>query len=125
MLAACACAREALVYLPEGEERPKAAVEVAERWARDEADEAECAGAAETVERCAAEAPDPSVTAAAGAALAAVRAVASPEDASMAASAAAEAAMHDAGDCAMLHALRYVQATCADHVRRYVSVTWA
>jgi hypothetical protein len=37
VLAACACARQALRYVPKGEERPRIAIETAERWARGEA----------------------------------------------------------------------------------------
>jgi hypothetical protein len=34
-LAACACARMVLKYVPKGEDRPRAAILTAERWARD------------------------------------------------------------------------------------------
>ena len=34
VLAACACAREALHLVPAGEDRPRAAIEAAEAWAR-------------------------------------------------------------------------------------------
>ena len=34
VLAACACARLALVYVPAGEQRPLRAIELAEMWAR-------------------------------------------------------------------------------------------
>src|SRR3990167_6923643 len=34
VMAACACARTALQYVPAGESRPLAAIELAERWAR-------------------------------------------------------------------------------------------
>jgi hypothetical protein len=37
ILAACACARTALKYVPEGEARPRIAIETAEAWARGEA----------------------------------------------------------------------------------------
>jgi len=37
VLAACACARPALKYVPKGEKRPRIAIETAERWARGEA----------------------------------------------------------------------------------------
>lgn len=37
VLAACACARRALVHVPAGEDRPRLAIETAERWARGEA----------------------------------------------------------------------------------------
>ena len=36
VLAACACARTALKYVAKGEERPRVAIETAERWARGE-----------------------------------------------------------------------------------------
>ena len=36
VLAACACARTALRYVPEGEGRPRRAIETAEAWARGE-----------------------------------------------------------------------------------------
>ena len=37
VLAACACARTALKHVTKGEERPRVAIETAERWARGEA----------------------------------------------------------------------------------------
>jgi len=37
VLAACECARLALVHVPDGEERPRKAIEAAEAWARGEA----------------------------------------------------------------------------------------
>lgn len=37
VLAACDCAEPALVYVPEGEERPRVAIETARRWAAGEA----------------------------------------------------------------------------------------
>ena len=36
VLAACACARLSLKYVPAGEDRPRIAIETAEKWARDE-----------------------------------------------------------------------------------------
>ncbi len=46
VLAACACARTALVYAPAVEERPRRAIEIAERWARGDAvTPAECRAA--------------------------------------------------------------------------------
>lgn len=36
VLTTCACARLALPYAPEGEDRPRVAIETAERWARQE-----------------------------------------------------------------------------------------
>ena len=37
VLAACACVRPALVHVPAGEDRPRLAIETAERWARGDA----------------------------------------------------------------------------------------
>ena len=37
VMAACACARLALVHVPPGEERPRVAIETAEAWCRGEA----------------------------------------------------------------------------------------
>ena len=37
VLAACACAETALKYVPEGEERPRIAIETARKWARGKA----------------------------------------------------------------------------------------
>ncbi len=37
VLAACACARKALKYVPKGEDRPRIAIETAEAWTRGEA----------------------------------------------------------------------------------------
>ena len=46
VLAACACARTALKYVAKGEERPRVAIETAERWARGEVTIAEVIAAA-------------------------------------------------------------------------------
>ena len=37
VLAACECARQSLHLVPEGEDRPRLAIETAEKWARGEA----------------------------------------------------------------------------------------
>ncbi len=37
VLAACACAEKALIYVPKGEERPKKAIQTARAWARGKA----------------------------------------------------------------------------------------
>lgn len=46
VLTACACARTALVHVPEGEQRPRKAIETAEAWARGDATIEEVLGAA-------------------------------------------------------------------------------
>jgi len=45
VLATCSCARTALRYVPEGEYRPRVAIETAERWARGEATDDELSAA--------------------------------------------------------------------------------
>lgn len=59
VLAACACARRALRFVSEGEDRPRLAIEAAERWAAEPTDEnrraaraARAAEAAEHKEMC-------------------------------------------------------------------------
>ena len=86
VLAACACARLALPYVPAGEQRPLAAIETAERWTRGEA----------TIEQ---------VRAAADAAYAAYASYASDADAAYAALA-ASAADADAAYAAAAYAAR-------------------
>ena len=65
VLCACECARLALPYVTAGEKRPLAAIETAERWARDEAgvtlaaaDYADCAAAHCAAAHCAAHCAD-------------------------------------------------------------------
>jgi hypothetical protein len=82
VLAACACARTALRYIPEEEERPLMAIEAAEAWARGEVSLEEVS-AARAASRAAVDAVD--------AALAAYRAVYAAVAASCAASAAVNA----------------------------------
>lgn len=120
--AACACARLGLAYLPDGDRRPLAAIEAAERYADGNDDPAARAEAKRAVEIAVDVAPDPTVAAAAAAALAAISSVESPDQAAAAAVAVAQAAVLDAGDCAMLSALTYTQSACADRVRDHVSV---
>jgi hypothetical protein len=118
--AACACAELAAEYVPDDEPRPHAALDAAQRWleGRDDPEARERASA--DVERAIDEAPDPAVAAAAAAAFAALRAIDSPEDAAMAAASVVQAAVCDAGHCAMTSAMSYAQSTCADRVREHV-----
>ena len=64
VLAACSCAETSLKYVPEGEDRPRAAIETARKWARGKA-------TIEEVRRAAAYAADYAAAAAAYAAAAA------------------------------------------------------
>ena len=54
VLAACACARTALQYVPKGETRPLVAIETAEKWTRGEATLAEVRAAAYAADAAAA-----------------------------------------------------------------------
>jgi len=108
VLAACACARTALKYVPAGEERPRLAIEAAERWADNPTEKnkvaAAAAGAAAAARAAAWTAGDAGVAAAAraaaGAAAAARAAAWTAGDAGAAAwaAAAARAAAWTAGD---------------------------
>ena len=122
--AACACARFALAYLPDGEDLPGRAIEAGERWARgsDETDGVEERAALLTdVEAFIERAPDPIVAAAATAALAALRSIDAPEEAPLVVVSAVQAALLDVGDCAMMSAVAYAQSTCADRVRGLIT----
>ena len=90
-LAACGCARTALKYVPEGEDRPLKAIETAERFARGEATDGERAAAAAAAADVAADVAWVAADVAAAAAAAAA-AVAAAVAAAAAAAAAADAA---------------------------------
>jgi len=95
VLAACACARTALVHVQAGEDRPRVAIETAERWARGEAtlNEVRAAAGAAWAAWAAAEAARAAEAAGATrAAWAAAEAARAAEAAAGAAGAAAEAA---------------------------------
>ena len=111
VMAACACARLALVHVPPGEERPRVAIETAEAWCRgeatieqvkearrnaadaaDAADAAAYAAAAAAYAAYAASSPAYAAAAAAKAAYAAAYAASSPAYAAAAAAKAAYAA---------------------------------
>jgi hypothetical protein len=96
VLAACECARLALGHVPAGEDRPRVAIETAERWARGEATLAEVRKAAAAAYATYAA----YAAAAANAAAAAYAADAADADAAYAADAAADAAYADAADAA-------------------------
>ncbi len=118
--AARACAELALEYVPDDEARPRDALAAIERWLGGEDDAQARARLAEAVERAIDEAPDPAVAAATTAAFAALRAIDAPDDAAGAAAACVQAAVMDAGECAMMSALGYAQHTCAERVREHV-----
>lgn len=99
VLAACAAARTALVHVPEGETRPRIAIETAERWARGEATAEEvrnAAAAADAAYAAAYTAADAAYAAAYTAAAAAAAYAAA--DAAYAAADADDAAAYTAAD---------------------------
>ena len=106
VLAACACARTALKYIPPGEDRPLKAIQTAEAWTRGEATEEQCREAASAARAAAARAADAawaaahaaSAAASAAAYAAAYAAAAAAAHAAAAAAHAAVAAAHAAAD---------------------------
>lgn len=118
VLAAAAAARTALEALPEGEARPKGALEVAEAWARGGASLDQCHEQALALERYSP--ADPAVAAAAAACLSALCAVEDADSAAGAAANAAQAALFGAGDCALLPLLSYAQRQTAERVREHL-----
>ena len=99
---ACAVARSALWHVPAGEDRPRLAIETAERWVRGQATVGECRAAADAADAAAYAAAYAAYAAAAYAAdaahVAAYAAAADAADAASAANAAAYAAAYAAAD---------------------------
>ncbi|MGD8858737.1 MAG: hypothetical protein PVI30_01925 [Myxococcales bacterium] len=118
--AACRCARLSLVHLPEDDPRPAAALQAAEAWSAGQADP----DALERQREALAGALDAAVDPAGGAAMvslmSALDAVDDPEAAVNAAAFASQAAVLDAGDCAMMEALRFTQRRGAQLVREAI-----
>jgi hypothetical protein len=123
--AAAAAAATALDFMPDGETRAGEALRVANAWARGEADEAAVAAALGSIEELASSARDAAVEAAAEAVRAALLTTDDPGAAASAASHAGQAAVFDAGDCAMLAALRFAQEQAANAVRTHLDAPWA
>jgi len=125
--AACACARTALAYVTKGEDRPRIAIETAERWCDGRATiddvrahAAAAADAADAAHAAAADAADAAHAAAAAAADAADAADAAAADAAHAAAytahAAADAAHAAAAAKVRLTALRDMAAIVRQHI---------
>lgn len=125
VLAASRCARLAFASLPEDEARPEAALEVCEAWTRGEAAAAACVAQRDVLNAALAEAVDPGSSAAVIAATAALEAIEQPDMAVNAAAFAVQAAVLDAGDCAMLEALRFAQHESAEAVRETIAAETA
>src|SRR6476619_6889105 len=104
VLAATSCARLALAYVSEGETRPLAAVATAEAYGRGRGDAAACSAAKRELAAALEEAADAAGGAAIVACMAAVDAIDDADAAVNAAAFAAQAAVLDAGDCAMIEA---------------------
>jgi hypothetical protein len=121
VLAATRCARCSLLSLTEDEARPEAALDVAEAWARGQADPARIAEQRELLAAALAAADDPGSGAAVIAASAALEAIEQPEAAVNAAAFAVQAAVLEAGECAMLEALRFAQYETAECVRATIA----
>jgi hypothetical protein len=137
--AACACARQALDYIPDGEERPRLAIETAEAWAKGEAALADVRRAADAASvyayastaayaaNAATHAADAAAAAAnvtASAINAAWAADAADANAAYAAAGAANAAAYAAANAPTANAARKITLRrCADLIRE--RITWA
>ena len=118
---ACRCARLALLYVPEEERRPEQALATAEAWCQRRAETLECWEQKAQVASLGREAADdPAMQAATSATIAALDAIEEPDAAAAAAACAIQAAVLDAGDCAMMAALRFTQQRCAQLVRESI-----
>jgi hypothetical protein len=110
--AACQCAREALQFVPAGEERPRVAIETAEAWTRGEATIDEV--------RASADAAAYTAYAADAASAAAYTAAAAAAAAADAASAAAYAASYAAYAASYAASWKQMHLTTAHIVRKHI-----
>jgi hypothetical protein len=117
VLAAASCARLALAHVSADEARPLAAVTAAEAYGRSGGDAAACAAAKLELAAALDAAADAGGGAAIVACMAALDAIDDADAAVNAAAFAAQAAVLDAGDCAMMEALRFTQRRSAQLVR--------
>ncbi|MDD9939145.1 MAG: hypothetical protein OXT09_36490 [Myxococcales bacterium] len=119
--AACRCARLSLAHLPEDEGRPEDGLEAAEAWSTGEGDAEACGEHKDAISQALDEAADPATGAAIIASMSALDAIDDPDAAANAASFAIQAAVLDAGDCAMMEAMRFAQRRSAQLVREAIS----
>jgi len=117
--AAAACTRTAHADLTTADPPTLRALELAESWARGEADAEQCRRVAAELERQLA--PEPLLAVVQGAAHATLLSVDDALAASVAAANAAQAALYGADDCAMMTLFRYAQKQCAECVRHEVA----
>ncbi|MBC7173406.1 MAG: hypothetical protein H5U40_13285, partial [Polyangiaceae bacterium] len=121
--AASACARLALPYLPNDEERDAAELSLtqAEDWASRRGSTATLDALAVELDAKARVAPDQAAASALGAAGAALRSASHPDAAPAAAVLAIEAAVLATGECAAASALGFMQHKTADAVRTHIA----
>lgn len=115
--ATAAVAALALPHVPLGEGRPAAAVEAARLRAEGALAPGELSRAADAADAAAEQAPDAAAAVAATAAAHAARTLENLELAAACAANVAEAAVLDAGECAMMAALSFAHGQCAEAVR--------
>lgn len=118
VLAAAACARQALEHVDPAERRPVDAIETAERWAAGEASAETCRRLALELDQVSVD--DPAVACAFAAAHATLACIEAPEHAAGAAANAVQSAMLVAADCALMSILSYAQKTTATEARAHL-----
>ena len=120
--AAGRCARLAAPYAPSGELSPASLLDALDRVLARELDRSILKERAARTEDALRDVSDPAAASATLAAVAAARTLEDPTAAASAAALAADAAVHDAGECAMLAALRFTQEETARVVRETIDV---
>jgi hypothetical protein len=115
VLAAAACARQALEHVDPAESRPLRAIETAEAWANGSVSAEACRALATELDRMSVD--DPALACAFAAAHAALASIDAPEHAAGAAANAVQSAMMLAADCALMSILSYAQKATASEAR--------
>ena len=115
--AACRCARLGTAYLPDGDELVVVALTALQKQVAESQSDGDMGGRLAALRESAQGATDPAVAAVFNAAVACFEALDQPQRAVAAALLISEAAILDAGDCAMMSALRFTQQRCAELVR--------
>lgn len=119
--AAGAVARLSLDHLPEDDTRPDHALDAVEAWCRGELAADACMERKQAIEASLEQAPDPASSAATIAVMCAIDSIEDAEAAANAAAFAIQAAVLDAGDCAMMEAMRFAQRRSAELVREAIT----
>jgi hypothetical protein len=118
VLAAAACARQALEHVDPAESRPLSAIETAEAWANGQATAEACRALASELDGMRVD--DPALACAFAAAHAALASIDAPEHAAGAAANAVQSAMMVAADCALMSILSYAQKATASEARAHL-----